>query len=71
MPAAGPGLDGQEQVIDAYQAIWNCGPTRRRRIDGVEVSQMVKMGTETIVGAAGCDLRPIIMFGLGESTWRS
>jgi acetyltransferase len=68
--AGGVALDlmDKNEVIDAYQAILrNCRAYKAEAaIDGVEVSEMVKMGTETIVGARrDSTFGPIIMFGLG------
>jgi acyl-CoA synthetase (NDP forming) len=68
--AGGVALDltDQNEVIDAYQAILrNCRAYKAdAAIDGVEVSEMVKAGTETIVGARrDGTFGPIIMFGLG------
>jgi acetyltransferase len=61
-------LENREEVVAAYEAIvQGC---RRRvpglRIEGVEVAEMVRGGTEVIVGAR-CDAAfgPIVMFGLG------
>jgi len=61
-------LEDKNEVIDAYQAILrNCRAYKAEAaIDGVEVSEMVKMSTETIVGARrDATFGPIIMFGLG------
>jgi acyl-CoA synthetase (NDP forming) len=61
-------LEDKNEVIDAYQAILrNCRAYKAdAAIDGVEVSEMVKTGTETIVGARrDATFGPIIMFGLG------
>ena len=58
----------KNEVIDAYQAILrNCRAYKAdAAIDGVEVSEMVAMGTETIIGARrDGTFGPIIMFGLG------
>jgi acetyltransferase len=68
--AGGVALDlvDKNEVIDAYQAILrNCRAYKAEAaIDGVEVSEMVKMSTETIVGARrDATFGPIIMFGLG------
>ena len=68
--AGGVALDlvDRNEVIDAYQAILrNCRAYKAdAAIDGVEVSEMVKTGTETIVGARrDATFGPIIMFGLG------
>ncbi len=61
-------LENEKEVIDAYQAIVrNCrryNPTAK--IDGVEVSEMVTTGTETIIGARNdAVFGPLVMFGLG------
>ena len=61
-------LENKEEVIDAYQAIMrNCRKYKRdARITGVEVSEMIKSGTETIIGARrDPSFGPIVMFGLG------
>jgi acetyltransferase len=68
--AGGVALDlvDRNEVIDAYQAILrNCRAYKAdAAIDGVEVSEMVRAGTETIVGARrDSTFGPIIMFGLG------
>ena len=68
--AGGVALDlvDKNEVIDAYQAILrNCRAYKADAvIDGVEVSAMVKMSTETIIGARrDRTFGPIIMFGLG------
>lgn len=68
--AGGVALDlmDKNEVIDAYQAILrNCRAYKAEAaIDGIEVSEMVKAGTETIVGARrDGTFGPIIMFGLG------
>ncbi len=68
--AGGVALDllNREEVIDAYQAILrNCRSYKADAvIDGIEVSEMVEMGTETIIGARrDKTFGPIIMFGLG------
>ena len=61
-------LENKEEVLDAYQAIM--ANVRRykpdARIDGVEVSEMVRRTTETIVGARqDPSFGPTVMFGLG------
>jgi acetyl coenzyme A synthetase (ADP forming)-like protein len=61
-------LDNKEEIINAYQAIRS--DTRRlspgARIQGMEVSEMVEPGTETIIGARkDQSFGPIVMFGLG------
>ncbi len=61
-------LEDRNEVIDAYQAILrNCRAYKADAvIDGVEVSEMVQMSTETIIGARrDGTFGPIIMFGLG------
>ena len=61
-------IDNKEEVADAYEAIMqNCRRFNAdAQIEGIEVSQQVSPGVETIVGAR-CDLSfgPIVMFGLG------
>jgi acetyltransferase len=61
-------LEDKKEVMDAYEAIlYNCrlhNPTAK--IEGVDVSEMVTSGTETIVGARkDHTYGPIVMFGLG------
>ncbi|MBM3215790.1 hypothetical protein FJZ36_12835 [Candidatus Poribacteria bacterium] len=61
-------LESESEVIDAYQAI--LVNARRYRadavIEGVEVTQMIRPGTETIVGARRDPaFGSIVMFGLG------
>jgi acyl-CoA synthetase (NDP forming) len=61
-------LETKEEVMDAYQLLYR--NTRRydphARIKGVEVSEMVPKGLETIIGARrDRSFGPIIMFGLG------
>jgi acetyltransferase len=61
-------LDDRGEVIDAYQAILHnarkYAPTAR--IDGLEVSEMVRKSIETIVGARRDPaFGPVVMFGLG------
>jgi len=68
--AGGVALDlmDQREVMDAYQAIIrHCRAYKpEARIEGVEVSEMVTQGTETIVGARrDKTFGPVIMFGLG------
>lgn len=61
-------LDNDKEVVDAYQAIiHNCrAHDPNAKIDGVEVAEMVKPGTETIVGARmDKSFGPVIMFGMG------
>jgi acetyl coenzyme A synthetase (ADP forming)-like protein len=68
--AGGVALDltGKNEVVDAYQAIMrNCRAYKAdANIEGVEISEMVKMSTETIIGARrDKTFGPILMFGLG------
>ncbi|MBN1217496.1 MAG: acetate--CoA ligase family protein [Anaerolineae bacterium] len=61
-------LDNKEEIIDAYQAIiQNCRAYNPQAvIQGIEVSEMVKSGTEVILGARKDGaFGPIVMFGLG------
>ncbi len=61
-------LDNKAEVINAYEAIlYNCRKNSPRAvIEGVEVVEMVKSGTETIVGARrDQSFGPVVMFGLG------
>ncbi len=61
-------LEDRDEVIDAYQAILrNCrAAVPNARIDGIEVCEMVKSGTELIIGARrDPSFGPIVMFGLG------
>lgn len=61
-------LENEEEVIDAYQAIMRNARRYKRdaQITGVEVSEMVQSGTETIIGARrDASFGPIVMFGLG------
>lgn len=61
-------LEGREEVIDAYQAILrSCrAAVPNARIAGIEVCEMVKSGTELIIGARrDPSFGPIVMFGLG------
>jgi acyl-CoA synthetase (NDP forming) len=61
-------IDNEAEVTDAYEAILqNC---RRYKadavIEGIEVSEQLKQGVETIVGARhDLSFGPIVMFGLG------
>jgi acyl-CoA synthetase (NDP forming) len=61
-------IDNEAEVMDAYEAILqNC---RRYKadavIEGIEISEQVKPGVETIVGARhDLSFGPIVMFGLG------
>jgi acyl-CoA synthetase (NDP forming) len=68
--AGGVALDlvDRNEVVDAYQAIMrNCRAYNANAvIGGVEISEMVASGTETIIGARrDRTFGPIIMFGLG------
>jgi len=61
-------LENEEEVIDAYQAIMRNARRYKRnaQITGVEVTEMVQSGTETIIGARrDASFGPIVMFGLG------
>jgi acetyl coenzyme A synthetase (ADP forming)-like protein len=61
-------LDNKSEVMDAYQAILrNCRSYNpHAAITGVEISEMVGKGTETIIGARrDKTFGPILMFGLG------
>ncbi len=61
-------LQNKSEVIDAYQAIlYNCrNHNPGAHIEGVEVSEMIKKGTEMIVGARrDSSFGPVVMFGLG------
>ncbi len=61
-------LDNKEEVLDAYQAIiHNCKAFKSNAvIDGIEVVEQVKPGTEVIIGGRRDKaFGPIIMFGLG------
>jgi acyl-CoA synthetase (NDP forming) len=68
--AGGVALDlaDEKEVVDAYQAIMrNCRAYNPHAvIAGVEISEMVRVSTETIIGARRDNtFGPIIMFGLG------
>jgi acetyltransferase len=68
--AGGVALDlaDKKEIVDAYQAILrNCRAYNSNAvIAGVEISEMVAGGTETIIGARrDRTFGPIIMFGLG------
>jgi succinyl-CoA synthetase beta subunit len=68
--AGGVALDlvNTEEVIDAYQAIiQSCRAYNPRAvIQGIEVSEMVKRGTEVILGARKDNaFGPVVMVGLG------
>ncbi len=61
-------LDNPQEVMDAYEAIlFNCRKHNPRAvIEGIEVTEMVKRGTETIVGARkDRSFGPIVMCGMG------
>ena len=61
-------LDNKEEVVDAYQTIiHNCKAFKEGAIiDGIEIVEQVKAGTEVIIGARrDKSFGPIIMFGLG------
>ena len=61
-------LDDKKEVIDAYEAILqNCKAYKSDAvIDGIEICEMVKPGTELIVGARNdASFGPIVMCGLG------
>ena len=61
-------LENREEVMDAYQAIlYNCRAYKPDAvIDGIEISEMVKKGTEMIIGArVDKSFGPIVMCGLG------
>ncbi|MDH4127497.1 MAG: acetate--CoA ligase family protein [Spirochaetota bacterium] len=61
-------LENKNEVIDAYQAILHNVKMHHpnAKIDGIEVSEMVKSGTETIIGARkDSSFGSIVMFGLG------
>ncbi len=61
-------IDNKEEVADAYEAILqNCRRFKPdAQIEGIEVSQQVSPGVETIVGARrDLSFGPIVMFGLG------
>ncbi|MEM3513331.1 MAG: acetate--CoA ligase family protein, partial [Thermoplasmata archaeon] len=61
-------LLNKEEVIDAYQSIINSCRQHvpDAHIEGVEICEMVKPGTEVIVGARiDPSFGPVVMFGLG------
>jgi acetyltransferase len=61
-------LEDEGELIDAYQAILHNARryNPKARIDGVEVSEMLKVSMETIVGARqDATFGPVVMFGLG------
>ena len=62
------GLENEDEVIDAYQAILrSCrAHVPDAVVDGIEVVEMVCPGVETIVGARqDPSFGPVVMFGLG------
>ncbi len=68
--AGGVALDllNKGEVMDAYEAIMHNARAYDPAavIDGVEVVEMVKSGTETIIGARRDEsFGPVVMFGLG------
>ncbi|MGC8810105.1 MAG: acetate--CoA ligase family protein [bacterium] len=68
--AGGVALDlmNEKEVVDAYQAIMrSCRAyLPQARIEGVEISEMVEKGIETIIGARRDNtFGPLVMFGLG------
>jgi acetyltransferase len=61
-------LEDKNEVIDAYQAILRNARAYKAdaKIEGVEVTEMVARGMETIIGARrDRTFGPMIMFGLG------
>jgi acyl-CoA synthetase (NDP forming) len=61
-------IDNAEEASSAYEAILqNCQRFKAdARIEGIEVSEQVKPGIETIVGARrDASFGPVVMFGLG------
>jgi len=61
-------LENPDEVIDAYQAIiQSCKSYNpNAKIEGIDVSEMARPGTEFIVGARrDKSFGPIVMFGLG------
>lgn len=61
-------LMDRKEVIEAYEAIvYNCRKANpRAKLEGVEVSEMVKSGVELIVGARkDPSFGPVVMCGLG------
>ncbi len=61
-------LDNKAEILDAYQTIMhNCKSHKPNAvIDGVEIVEQVKPGTEVIIGAMRDKVfGPIMMFGLG------
>ena len=63
-------LENKSEVLDAYQTIiHNCKAFKRDAvIDGIEVVEQVRPGTEVIIGGRQDKaFGPVIMFGLGGS----
>ncbi len=61
-------LDDRNEVVDAYQTIiQSCRNYKSdARIDGIEVVEQIKPGTEVIIGGRqDKNFGPVIMFGLG------
>lgn len=61
-------LENKDEVIDAYESIVHRCRTYKpgAKISGIEVSEMVGKGVETIVGARrDSSFGPVVMFGLG------
>lgn len=61
-------IENKNEVVDAYEAILkNCKAYKADAvIDGIEVCEMVKKGTELIVGARkDAQMGPIVMCGMG------
>jgi acetyltransferase len=61
-------IDDEKEVIDAYEAIMHsCRKYNPdARIAGIEVAEMLKPGTETIIGARQDNsFGPVVMIGLG------
>lgn len=61
-------LENKDEVIEAYEAIMHNVRVRcpEAKIIGVEIAEMVKGGTEIIVGARKDNIfGPVVMFGLG------
>ena len=61
-------LEDRGEVMDAFQAIMHNARryNANAKIEGVEISEMIKATTETIVGARrDSAFGPVVMFGLG------
>jgi acetyl coenzyme A synthetase (ADP forming)-like protein len=61
-------IENKDEVVDAYEAIMrNCKAYKSDAvIDGIEVCEMVKKGTEIIIGARkDPQMGPIVMAGMG------